>query len=214
TQAQAAQEQYAKLTEEADIISIKQQEFSASMSEVSDRLAVMRRTREERQTKLTALQHEMTRAEQRLKSLIEVDERRAYFSEAVQALMKHSLKSAALSNGFSTLGTLADYVKVSPEHEAMIETTLRDELQYVVVPSFDDALRAIDYLKSEGAGRATFLVLERQYDKPAVDPIPYLHNIKIESPGAADGNGDFSSTIHPSDGIDRRHPYRYQTLES
>jgi chromosome segregation protein len=220
SQAQAAQEQYAKQTEEADIISIKQQEFSASMSEVSDRLAVMRRTREERQTKLTALQHEMTGAEQRLKSLIEVDERRAYFSEAVQALMKHSLKSAALSNGFSTLGTLADYVKVSPEHEAMIETTLRDELQYVVVPSFDDALRAIDYLKSEGAGRATFLVIERQDDKPAVDPIPYLHNIKIESPGAADGNGDLSSTIHPSDRIDRpdridrRHPYRYQTLDS
>ena len=44
TQAQAAQEQYAKLTEEAEIISIRQQEFAASMSEVSDRLAEMRRT--------------------------------------------------------------------------------------------------------------------------------------------------------------------------
>ena len=36
------------------------------MSEVSDRLAEMRRTREERQTRLTSLQHEMTGAEQRL----------------------------------------------------------------------------------------------------------------------------------------------------
>ena len=73
TQAQAAQEQYAKLTEEAEIISIRQQEFAASMSEVSDRLAEMRRTREERQTRLTSLQHEMTGAEQRLKSLVEVE---------------------------------------------------------------------------------------------------------------------------------------------
>src|SRR5262249_15269516 len=177
TQAQAAQEQYAKLTEEAEIISIRQQEFATSLSELSERLAEMRRTREERQAKLTALQHEMTGAEQRLKSLVEVDERRAYFSEAVQALMRHSLQNAAMSNGFSTLGTLADYVSVAPEHEEMIETAMRDELQYVVVPSFDDALRAIDYLKSEGAGRATFLVIGRQYDTPSVDPMPYLQNI-------------------------------------
>src|SRR5262249_3288769 len=150
---------------------------------------------------LTTLQHEMTGAEQRLKSLVEVDERRAYFSEAVQALMNRSLQNAASSNGFSTLGTLADYVKVAPEHEAMIETMLRDELQYVVVPGFDDALRAIDYLKSEGAGRATFLVIGQRYNTPAVDSIPYIHNIHIESSDNADGNGDLTS-IHPSD----RHP--------
>ncbi|HEY6402928.1 MAG TPA: AAA family ATPase, partial [Blastocatellia bacterium] len=212
TQAQAAQEQYAKLTEETDIISIKQQEISISMSEVSDRLATMRRTREERQTKLTALQHEMTAAEQRLKSLVEVDERRAYFSEAVQALMKHSLQSGALSNGFSTLGTLADYVKVAPEHEAMIETMLRDELQYVVVPTLDDALRAIDYLKSEGAGRATFLVVGRTFDGLPGEPIPYIHNIKIDSSGdVTDSNGDRSSSNHASE---RHSLFRYQTLDS
>ncbi|HKC88711.1 MAG TPA: hypothetical protein VKG02_22200, partial [Blastocatellia bacterium] len=210
TQAQAAEEQHAKLTEEADIISIRQQEFAASLSEVSDRLAEMRRTREERQAKLTGLQHEMTGAEQRLKSLVEVDERRSYFSEAVQALMRHSLQNAASSNGFSTLGTLADYVRVAPEHEAMIETTLRDELQYVVVPSFDDALRAIDYLKSEGAGRATFLVIGQLYDAPAVDPFPYLHNMEIDSSGAPDSNGGLSS-VHSSG---RHSQFRYQTLDS
>src|SRR5262252_4960433 len=176
TQAQAAEEQYAKLTEEADIISIRQQEFAASLSDVSDRLAEMRRTREERQAGLTALQHEMTGAEQRLKSLVEVDERRTYFSEAVQALMRRPLQHNGQPTEFSTLGTLADFVKVAPEHEAMIETALRDELQYVVVPSFDDALRAIDYLKSEGAGRATFLVIGERYDAPILDnfsPYPY-----------------------------------------
>jgi chromosome segregation protein len=214
SQAQAAQEQYAKLTEETEIISIRQQECSISMSQVSDRLAEMRKMRDERQTKLTALQHELTGVEQRLKSLLEVDERRAYFSEAVQALMKRSLQNAASSNGFSTLGTLADYVKVEPEHEAMIEAMLRDELQYVVVPTLDDALRAIDYLKSEGAGRATFLVMGRAYDGPPGEPIPYIHNIKIDSSGdVSDSNGDTSSTNHSSE----RHAsasFRYQTLDS
>ncbi|MBO0860907.1 MAG: hypothetical protein J2P21_20975, partial [Chloracidobacterium sp.] len=214
TQAQAAEEQYAKLTEETDIISIRQQEFSLALSGVSDRLVEMRRTSEERQTKLTALQHEMTGAEQRLKSLIEVDERRTYFSEAVQALMKHSLQNAALSNGFSTLGTLADYVKVEPEHEAMIEAMLRDELQYVIVPSFDDALRAIDYLKAEGAGRATFLVIGRNSGAPSIDQIPYLHNIDVDSPikeNSRNADGDHDRSIRPGE---RKTLVRYQTLDS
>src|SRR5262249_36768229 len=52
-------------------------------------------------------------------------------------------------------------------HEAMVETALRDELQYVVVPTLDDALWAIDFLKSEGAGRATFLVVDSPSSFPS-----------------------------------------------
>ncbi len=212
-QAQAALDQHAKLTEDAELMSIKQRETGGSLAEVSDRLSEIRRLHDERQAKLTALQHETTVAEQRLKSLAEVDERRAYFSEAVQVLMKHSLMSAAESNGFSTLGTLADYVKVAPEHEAMIEAALRDELQYVVVPSFDDALRAIDYLKSEGAGRATFLVIEQRYEAPNTyhspdygDPSPYLSPYPSPSPE----NGAPS----PYRLLDDHSSFRYQTLDS
>ena len=60
------------------------------------------------------------------------------------------------------MGTLADFVRVSPEHESLVESALRDELQFVVVPSFDDALQAIAFLKAEGAGRATFLVINEK----------------------------------------------------
>jgi len=201
-QAQAAQDQHAKLTEDAETTSIKQQETGNSLAEISARLVEMRRLREERQAKLSALQREMTAAEQRLKSLAEVDERRAYFSEAVQVLMQHSF-------GFSTLGTLADFVKVAPEHEVMIETALRDELQYVVVPSFDDALRAIDYLKSEGAGRATFLVVEKQYNAPAANALPHFGN--GDSPPVS-GNGGFHP--NPYDPSYHHPSFRYQTLDS
>ncbi len=196
-QAQVAQDQHAKLTEDVEITSIRQQETGNSLAEVSGKLLELRKLRDERQARLSALQHELTGAEQRLKSLTQLDERRSYFSEAVQVLLKRSLSA----EGFSTLGTLADFVKVAPENEAMIETALRDELQYIVVPSFDDALRAIDYLKSEGAGRATFLVIEPgawQHAAPAPSPIPYT------------GNGD-SSSHHSSD---HHHSFRYQTLDS
>src|SRR5262249_54561 len=80
----------------------------------------------------------------------------------------------------------------------------------------DDALRAIDYLKSEGAGRATFLVIGRKYEALPVDSIPYLHNIDIDSSikedgSNSDGDGEFPSMIRPRE----RHPSsRYQTLDS
>src|SRR5262249_15905815 len=131
---------------------------------------------------------------------------------------KHGLQGAVQSNGFSTLGTLADYVKVAPEHEAMIETTLRDELQYVVVPSFDDALRAIDYLKSEGAGRATFLVVGDRYDAPILDDFspypysPYPFSPLDHHPSPLDHHP--SPLDHHPSPLDHHPSPRYQTLDS
>lgn len=156
-QSEAAEDQFEKLSEEREIITLRQQQTSERLSETVEELQTARRLRETYQTRLTALNREFTATEQRMKSLGQIDQRKSYFSEAVQALMKHASQGA---NGFKTLGALADFVKVSPEHESMIETALRDELQYVVVPTLDDALHAIDYLKTEDAGRATFLVLD------------------------------------------------------
>jgi chromosome segregation protein len=155
SQEQAAREQHVELMASLDVSSNNQERISAALSEMSAELERKRRTREERQDDLSSLQRDLTATEHRLKSLNELDQRRAYFTEAVQALMTRDPQA----NSFRTLGTLSDFVSVAPEHEAMIETALREELQYVVVPTFDDALGAIDLLKTEGAGRATFLVV-------------------------------------------------------
>src|SRR5262249_36345867 len=87
------------------------------------------------------------------------DGRRAYFSEAVQTVMSRARSPQPGAARFHALGTLADFVKTAPAHEATIESCLRDELQYVLVPTFDPALNGIDFLKVEGGGRATFLVV-------------------------------------------------------
>ncbi len=229
-QAQAARDQHAKLTEEVEIASIKQHETSESLSSVSEKLVEMRRHREERQARLNALRHDLTVAEQRLKSLSELDESRSYFSEAVQVLMKHASQSNGHSKGFSTLGTLADYVEAAPEHEAMIETALRDELQYVVVPRFDDALRAIEYLKSEGAGRATFLIVEPENNPATAEqdraPVPAeaeQHRVltTADSIHLSVTSDSIHISVHPSDNgnssphfLDQAPAFRYQTLDS
>jgi chromosome segregation protein len=154
TQAQTAEEQYTRLSESLEEASNKQHYTGNQLSDVSMQLAEMRRAFEDGQAKWQSLQKDLSATEHRLKSLHELDDKRAYFSEAVQALMNRDPQSSR----FKTLGTLADYVHVSSDNETLIETALKEELQYVVVPGFDDALEAISFLKTEGAGRATFLV--------------------------------------------------------
>jgi hypothetical protein len=59
----------------------------------------------------------LTATEQRPGRSIELDQRRAYFSEAVQALVRRDKSKY----GFNILGTLADFVKVASSDEVMVE---------------------------------------------------------------------------------------------
>ena len=161
TQAQAAEERSAELRIKFEETTLQQQNTAEELSSVTAQLNQHRQTRETKQAALNALQRQLTAAEQRLKSLQELDERRTYFSEAVQLLMQNQ------QPGFRTLGTLADFVQVAPEFETVIEAGLRDELQYVVVPSYEDAVNAIEFLKAEGGGRATFLVVGNHVETSA-----------------------------------------------
>jgi chromosome segregation protein len=56
------------------------------------------------------------------------------------------------------VGTLADFVEVSGEHEGVVDEFLREELNYLVVHSWSAAEHGVNLLKSGVDGRATFLI--------------------------------------------------------
>ena len=62
------------------------------------------------------------------------------------------------SRGFRAVGLLADYAEVQEEYETAIEQFLREELEYVVVESFDQARAGVALLREDVGGRATFFV--------------------------------------------------------
>jgi chromosome segregation protein len=155
-QSENANDKFENLQQQVAEFELRHEETGNRLEGVTSALAVQRQTREELQKRLAIFQRELTATEQRLRSLNELDQRRAYFSEAVQALVRRDKSKY----GFNILGTLADFVKVASSDEVMVETALREELQYVVVPSVEDALGAIRFLNAEGAGRATFLVVD------------------------------------------------------
>lgn len=70
--------------------------------------------------------------------------------------VKLVLKSEQLK-GCSIYGTLSGLIDVSKKYVTAIETALGNALQNIVVESEDDAREAIEYLRQEKGGRATFL---------------------------------------------------------
>src|SRR4051812_30860036 len=78
----------------------------------------------------------------------------SYSTDSVRKL----LKPGAIAEGMSPVGTLADFLEVSGEHEGVVDEFLRDELNYVVVESWRAAEQGVRFLKSGVDGRATFLI--------------------------------------------------------
>ncbi len=164
TEQQRATEQAQKINQEQgaalEILSQTEQEHGRirdDLFQIKQQLSLKQVAVRDSENKLNHLQKQSLTVEQRHKSLLELDERRAYFSETVQAIIQESKKHSEVN--FNIIGTLADFIKVLPKDEVIVEAGLREELQYLLTPTFDDALRAIDFLKREQQGRATFLVL-------------------------------------------------------
>jgi chromosome segregation protein len=62
------------------------------------------------------------------------------------------------ASDFRPVGVLADFLEVDDQHERVVEDFLRDELNYIVVKSWDAADEGLRLLRSDVDGRATFLV--------------------------------------------------------
>ena len=77
-----------------------------------------------------------------------------YSTESVRRLFK----SGAMSGGRAPVGVLADFLEVDDRYEHVVDDFLRDELNFVVVKSWDAADEGLRLLRSDVDGRATFLV--------------------------------------------------------
>ena len=98
----------------------------------------------------------------------------SYSTETVRKL----LKPGALNNGFAPVGTLADFLEVSGEHEGVVDEFLREELNYLVVKSWSAAEHGVNLLKSGVDGRATFLIHPEEHAATAT-----IDNATIQESG-------------------------------
>ncbi|MFZ0212588.1 MAG: chromosome segregation protein SMC [Candidatus Acidiferrales bacterium] len=133
-------------------------------------LAALRHSHQEASQRNEKLREELSAARARRGSLEQILNDRAYTAEAVQKLF--SVNGESESRGFRAVGVLADYAEVEEQYEGAVEQFLRDELEYVVVETFDNARAGVTLLREEMGGRATFFVDSLRHLKyePKTDP--------------------------------------------
>jgi chromosome segregation protein len=82
----------------------------------------------------------------------------SYSTDTVRKLFRANDQSSNGGSSLSAVGTLADFLEVEDQYETVVDEYLRDELNYIVVKSWDAADQGMRLLKSDVDGRATFLV--------------------------------------------------------
>ena len=81
----------------------------------------------------------------------------SYSTDTVRNIFKTAAYKQNL-DGMAAVGTLADFLEVDGKYESVVDEFLRDELNYIVVKSWDAADAGVHLLQTDVAGRATFLV--------------------------------------------------------
>ena len=135
-------------------------EFGNAVQDSQARLAELRNSQREAGKQLEVTRESLSAERARRTSIEQILSDRAYTADAVQKLFSvNPQDNPASSDGsFRAIGLLADYAEVQEKYESAVEQFLRDELEYIVVESFDHARAGIALLRNEMGGRATFFV--------------------------------------------------------
>jgi len=155
---------------ELDELGIQRGQVQISFGDVTERLKMLEVEIRELQQKIAAtreqevatkregdrLRGERASLEGRRNSLDALIREHSYSTDTVRNIFKANRNGN--SNGLSPVGTLADFLEVEGQYEGVVDEFLRDELNYVVVKSWDAADHGVRMLSSDVAGRATFLV--------------------------------------------------------
>jgi chromosome segregation protein len=154
SQSDTVEGQRGQLALEFETVSQRMQGLAAEMAGLRQALEAQRHEESETKRLLDSLRSEYASALGKKGSLEAMIAEHGYSTESVRRLFQ----SGALQGGHAPAGVLADFLEVEPRHERVVEEFLRDELNYVVVKSWDAADEGLRLLRSDVDGRATFLV--------------------------------------------------------
>ena len=128
--------------------------LTAEIATLRETVETKRAAESETKKHLDSIRSEFATALGKRGSLEAVIAEHGYSTESVRRLFQ----SGAMQGGNTPAGVLADFLEVEPRYERVVEDFLRDELNFVVVKSWDAADEGLRLLRSDVNGRATFLV--------------------------------------------------------
>jgi chromosome segregation protein len=132
----AAQEEHARISERLEQALARKKSVENILNETKNRLAAQN---------------------SRLRSLIELEQSLEGYQKGVRTVMSAKKEGSSNERIGTIHGLVADMIETEPQYEIAIEAVLGERLQYVVVDSQHDSLKAIEYLKTKSGGRSTFV---------------------------------------------------------
>ncbi|MGO9168016.1 MAG: chromosome segregation SMC family protein, partial [Candidatus Sulfotelmatobacter sp.] len=139
---------------EFESVSQRASGLTAEIASLREALDSKRSAESDTKKHLDSIRSEYATALGKKGSLEAVIAEHGYSTESVRRLFQ----SGAMQGGNTPAGVLADFLEVEPRYERVVEDFLRDELNFVVVKSWDAADEGLRLLRSDVNGRATFLV--------------------------------------------------------
>jgi chromosome segregation protein len=143
-----------QLAIEFESVSQRVSGLTEEIAQTRELLELKRRLEIDSKNHLDTLRAEFATTLGKRGSLEAVIAEHGYSTESVRRLFQ----SGVFQGGTAPVGVLADFLEVDPLYEGVVEDFLRDELNYIVVKSWDAADEGLRLLRSDVDGRATFLV--------------------------------------------------------
>lgn len=133
----------------------KLKEIQEDISREQERHEALDRKRNALDADLRAAETELNLHQSRLTSLRSLAENFEGYKMGVRTIMKATDLEARREG--RVMGLVADIIQAEPRVEQAVEAVLGDRLQYVIVESQKDGKEAVEYLKTRGKGRSTFV---------------------------------------------------------
>jgi len=131
--------------------------LEAEIADLRQTLEAKRQAETQSRRRGDELRAEMATLMGRRSSLESLIREHSYSTDTVRNLFRANSQRQHAA-GIAPVGTLADFLEVDGQYESVVDEFLRDELNYIVVKSWDAADEGMRMLNSDVAGRATFLV--------------------------------------------------------
>lgn len=172
-----------QLSLEVDKERIKKEELLESVQKVKgfidkyrDKVETLKRRKNEYSLKLeetrkfqNKIKSDIQFSISRYKMLCDMEQNFEGYSRSVREVLKACKKSSGFGKGVH--GALAQIIEVNKKYETAIEMVLGSALQNIVTDKEEDAKEAIEFLKKNRLGRATFLPISSIKERSIEDGI-------------------------------------------
>ena len=163
---------------------------------------------EETGRQIQRLNNQVSEIRSRYSVLEELQNKLTGYDSAVKSILQAKQTEPLMWQG--VWGVVADLISVDKQHEAAVESLLGPHLQSLVVQSWTDARKVVEFLKSEGHGKVLMLVLDDLARRPATamsegalaEGQAVLSHLKFDPPLEPLVRALFEQDILVSDGAD------------